>query len=195
MHPNDESSCNNRAVMEPIMFQSHRRLDSKLRRSLSRDQGEEEEDEEDVPIKESSSRPMTPIFRNQSERQNSFFLQRDSFRRWIPKEWEGNGNRRYTRSFRRRLFLLLTEPDSSIASAMFYALLMGAIFAVNIIMMLQTMDSYQFYTRGLRYVWGGCTLLFRCRRRRDCQSTRLRFRCGMYLPARASPILGISSNT
>jgi hypothetical protein len=49
-----------------------------------------------------------------------------------------------SRSWKRRVFLLLTEPESSIGSAAFYFVLIFAIFASNVIMILQTMDAWQF---------------------------------------------------
>mmetsp|Transcript_18230 Transcript_18230/g.45288 ORF Transcript_18230/g.45288 Transcript_18230/m.45288 type:complete len:504 (-) Transcript_18230:197-1708(-) len=49
-----------------------------------------------------------------------------------------------TRGFRRRLFLFLTEPSSSWLSAIFFFFLIVAIFMSNLIMILQTMSSFQY---------------------------------------------------
>jgi hypothetical protein len=76
---------------------------------------------------------------------------------WIPGGREGQD--RHELSLRRRIFLLLTDPKSSPVSAMFYAMLMTAIFAVNIIMMMQTMDAYQ-YTPNDCVTCGGDTRYF-----------------------------------
>jgi hypothetical protein len=48
------------------------------------------------------------------------------------------------RSTRRRLFLLLTEPSTSIGSATFFVILILAIALSNVIMILQTMKPWQF---------------------------------------------------
>ena len=48
------------------------------------------------------------------------------------------------RSWRRRIFLVLTEPDTSIWSAVFFSILIVVIALSNIIMIMQTMDSFQF---------------------------------------------------
>lgn len=48
------------------------------------------------------------------------------------------------RSIRRRIFLLLTEPTTSYASAIFFVILIIAITMSNVIMIMQTMNAYQF---------------------------------------------------
>ena len=48
------------------------------------------------------------------------------------------------RSWKRRIFLLLTDPTTSYASMIFFVIVMIAIFAINVIMVMQTMDAYQF---------------------------------------------------
>eukprot|EP00978_Attheya_sp_CCMP212_P049148 scaffold623057_cov59-Attheya_sp.AAC.1 len=52
--------------------------------------------------------------------------------------------KRVRRSIRRRIFLLLTEPETSIFSALFFILLIITIAASNIAMMMQTMEGWQF---------------------------------------------------
>ena len=78
---------------------------------------------------------------SRSQRRRSPYL-RYPAASWIPGGREGRD--RHERSLRRQIFLLLTEPESSTASTVFYAVLMITIFGVNIIMMLQTMDAFQF---------------------------------------------------
>jgi hypothetical protein len=48
------------------------------------------------------------------------------------------------RSLRRRMFLFLTEPTSSIGSAIFFLFLVVAIFVMNALMIMQTMNAWQF---------------------------------------------------
>ena len=48
------------------------------------------------------------------------------------------------RSIRRRIFLLLTEPTTSFASAIFFVILIITIAMSNVIMIMQTMDTWQF---------------------------------------------------
>jgi hypothetical protein len=67
-------------------------------------------------------------------------------RGWIPDSTEqaSDNSEGRTRSWNRRLFLFLTEPESSYGSAIFYVLLMTAIFMANVVMIIQTMDYWQF---------------------------------------------------
>lgn len=63
---------------------------------------------------------------------------------WKPSS-RGQSKQRYShRSLRRRIFLLLTEPATSYVSAIFFTILIIAITASNVIMILQTMQAYQF---------------------------------------------------
>lgn len=61
---------------------------------------------------------------------------------WLPSGQESNNH--LERSWRRRLFLLITEPETSFLSAIFYAVLILAIFASNLLMIMQTMNEWQF---------------------------------------------------
>jgi hypothetical protein len=68
-------------------------------------------------------------------------------RRWVPGETEAPQkptDHDRSRSWRRRLFLVLTEPDTSFVSVVFFGVLILAIALTNIIMIMQTMDYYQF---------------------------------------------------
>lgn len=59
----------------------------------------------------------------------------------------GGGQGKYVRlkrTIRRRIFLLLTEPESSIFSAVFFMILITTIALSNIVMMMQTMDYFNF---------------------------------------------------
>eukprot|EP00934_Nitzschia_sp_Nitz4_P002497 Nitzschia sp. Nitz4//scaffold302_size22357//17178//18852//NITZ4_008561-RA/size22357-processed-gene-0.13-mRNA-1//-1//CDS//3329547038//2487//frame0 len=66
----------------------------------------------------------------------------------------------HQRSWRRRMFLLITEPETSLLSAIFYAALVVAIFASNSIMIMQTMDAWQFTPDDCRTCGGNITYLF-----------------------------------
>jgi hypothetical protein len=63
------------------------------------------------------------------------------------------------RSIRRRIFLLLTEPTTSYASAIFFVILIITITASNVIMIMQTMDAFQFTPDGKCFCsrFGGAT--------------------------------------
>ena len=56
---------------------------------------------------------------------------------WMPDDEDST-------SWRGRIFLLITEPETSVLSAVFYVVLMSAIFASNVVMVMQTMDAWQF---------------------------------------------------
>lgn len=64
------------------------------------------------------------------------------------------------RSIRRRIFLLLTEPTTSYASAIFFVILIITITASNIIMIMQTMDAFQFTPDGKCSRWSYTYLSF-----------------------------------
>lgn len=66
----------------------------------------------------------------------------DSLKQWIPSEIDSINEE--SRSWRRRLFLLITEPETSFLSACFYVLLIIAIVASILLMILQTMDAWQY---------------------------------------------------
>ena len=55
-----------------------------------------------------------------------------------------NKTAHHTPSLRRRIFLVLTEPDTSTWSAVFFFVLILAIAMSNVIMIMQTMDAFQF---------------------------------------------------
>jgi hypothetical protein len=75
-------------------------------------------------------------------RTNTFFRLSYLSERWMPSDEEKPSSK--VRSWNRRFFLLLTEPESSFGSAVFYFVLIFAIFASNIIMVMQTMKAWQF---------------------------------------------------
>jgi hypothetical protein len=54
-------------------------------------------------------------------------------------------------SFRRRIFLLLTEPESSICSAIFFSITVLAIALMNVILVLQTMEHWQFTPKDCKF--------------------------------------------
>ena len=79
---------------------------------------------------------------------------------WIPSE-EDVSTRSY-RCWRRRIFMIITEPDSSALSAAFYVILMSAIFVVNTIMVMQTMESWQYTPKNCVTCGGYVGILLCC---------------------------------
>lgn len=67
---------------------------------------------------------------------------------------------RQARSLKRRVFLCLTEPDTSIASAVFFFVLVISITLMNVVMMMQTMQAFQFTPTDCRTCGGPVTYLF-----------------------------------
>ena len=110
-----------------------------------------------------------------SSRSGPSFFQRVS-RNWVPSRFEDEQHdvpsdpfhpRQVAmaqtprhRSWKRRLFLLLTEPDTSIASAIFFIVLITAILLNNMVMMLQTMERWQFTPTDCRTCGGDVSYLF-----------------------------------
>eukprot|EP00977_Amphora_coffeiformis_P016962 scaffold5383_cov222-Amphora_coffeaeformis.AAC.3 len=62
----------------------------------------------------------------------------------LPPTSPGKRRVQCGRPLRRRFFLFLTEPDTSVASAVFFFVLIISIFVLNIVMMMQTMTKFQF---------------------------------------------------
>jgi hypothetical protein len=64
------------------------------------------------------------------------------------------------RSIRRRIFLFLTEPDTSIASAVFFFILLATISLMNLVMIMQTMQHWQYTPDDCRTCGGPVSYLF-----------------------------------
>jgi hypothetical protein len=64
------------------------------------------------------------------------------------------------RSLRRRIFLVLTEPDTSIASALFFGVLVVTISLMNVVMIMQTMSRWQFTPTDCRSCGGPVSYVF-----------------------------------
>jgi hypothetical protein len=113
--------------------------------------------------------------------QPSFF--RTLSEHWIPEKWEvmpvpeetlnsSTSNRSYQqkqnhrlalrtrRSIKRRIFLFLTEPDTSITSAVFFIILIVTISLMNLVMIMQTMDRWQYTPTDCRTCGGPVSYLF-----------------------------------
>jgi len=69
-------------------------------------------------------------------------------------------HRRQRRSLKRRIFLFLTEPDTSLGSAVFFAVLIVSITLMNLVMIMQTMSRYQFTPTDCRSCGGPTSYLF-----------------------------------
>ena len=67
---------------------------------------------------------------------------------------------RERRSWRRRIFLLVTEPDTSLLSALFFVALIVAIMLMNGLMMLQTMEFLQYTPTDCVFCGGDVTYMF-----------------------------------
>jgi hypothetical protein len=67
---------------------------------------------------------------------------------------------RQRRSIKRRIFLIMTEPDTSIVSALFFFVLIITISLMNIVMMMQTMQHWQYTPTDCRTCGGAISYLF-----------------------------------
>jgi hypothetical protein len=93
----------------------------------------------------SRSSPINSQRNNKQMNQTSLF--RKFSNHWLPSRDEtisSTPRHHARRSWRRRIFLIITEPDTSIWSAIFFFTLILAIAASNVIMIMQTMDAFQF---------------------------------------------------
>lgn len=81
-------------------------------------------------------------------------------RRMVHSDQRRRGGRSRRRSVRRRFFLFLTEPDSSLCSAAFFFVLIFAIFLSNVIMVMQTMDTFQYTPTDCHVCGGEAVFLF-----------------------------------
>lgn len=98
------------------------------------------------PPNESNENGEKPSQRKRKEKEDG----RGKLQKHTPQSVSKNRRR----SFCRRLFLFLTEPDTSLGSAVFFFVLIFAICVSNIIMFCQTMDAFQ-YTPDDCIICGG----------------------------------------
>ena len=90
---------------------------------------------------------MMPINKNNNEQRGAVSVQNGSIVRNAATRGRYGQDQAtiYRRmSWNRRLFLFLTEPESSSGATIFYFVLMTAIFLTNVVMILQSMDYFQF---------------------------------------------------
>lgn len=66
----------------------------------------------------------------------------------------------FGRPLRRRIFLFLTEPDTSVASAIFFFVLVISILVLNCVMMMQTMTHFQFTPSDCLSCGGNMSYMF-----------------------------------
>ena len=78
----------------------------------------------------------------------------------LPPTSPGMQRLQFGRPLRRRLFLLLTEPDTSVASAIFFFILIISILVLNIVMMMQTMTHFQYFPDDCRSCGGKISYMF-----------------------------------
>ena len=90
------------------------------------------------------------------ETSRSFTFERLT-RRWWPDPKNDDGT---PRSLRKRLFLLLTEPETSILSAILFWVLVILISSMNLVMMMQTMPRFQSTPKDCRTCGGPTSYLF-----------------------------------
>jgi hypothetical protein len=64
------------------------------------------------------------------------------------------------RGFRRRLFLFLTEPETSLGSAVVFFVLIFTIFLSNVVMIMQTMEFFQYIPTDCHICGGKTTYMF-----------------------------------
>jgi len=84
-----------------------------------------------------------------------------SLHNWLPSRAETQGSiPRHPGSWGRSIFLILTDPDTSIWSAIFFIVLILAIALSNIIMIMQTMDAFQFVPRDCVSCGGTISYMF-----------------------------------
>jgi len=132
------------------------------------------------PRKGRRSSEETPLMQSivKEEEEQSTSKENDSNRfftklshHWVPEMWDiqpipfDRMNAHYHRvkqyrSIKRRIFLFLTEPDTSIASAVFFFILIITISMMNIVMMMQTMEEWQFTPDDCRTCGGPISYMF-----------------------------------
>jgi len=117
-----------------------------------------------LPFYQSHRRLMPEVFQSLSDH-------------WIPGRWDDpiplsaeqttpRRNRRVKpprpmmRSWKRRIFLILTEPNTSIASAFFFGILVITISLMNVVMIIQTIEKFQFTPTDCRTCGGPISYVF-----------------------------------
>lgn len=113
-------------------------------------------------FKENSYGESSPLVTSSSAISDDFSETRHPWFRHLNKHWlpPKFDDRKRRRSLRNRVFLVLTEPDSSVGSAAFFALVVIAIALMNIVMMMQTMNAFQFTPTDCRACGGSASYIF-----------------------------------
>lgn len=118
-----------------------------------------------LPFKQTHRRLMPEVFQSLSDQ-------------WIPGQWDDpipfsaeqttprrqqrkvKPPRPMTRSWKRRVFLILTEPNTSIFSAIFFGILVITISLMNVVMIMQTIEKFQFTPTDCRTCGGPVSYVF-----------------------------------
>jgi hypothetical protein len=129
---------------------------------------------EDTPILP-SAKTTTQSGTSSSESHPTPFFFESLSQHWVPDQWEvidtpentsirsfhhRHHRLRTRRSIKRRIFLFLTEPDTSIASAVFFFILIATISLMNVVMIMQTMQQWQYTPDDCRTCGGPVSYLF-----------------------------------
>lgn len=126
------------------------------------------------PRTATSELPILGADANETPRNPHSAFYRSFSLHWLPKSWDvemvpvaavrGRKHHVYqvmhTRSLRRRVFLVLTEPDTSRVSAIFFGVLVVTIALMNIVMIMQTMSRWQFTPTDCRSCGGSVSYVF-----------------------------------
>lgn len=106
---------------------------------------------EGMPLLTQSTRQSIRYSKERKKKQWTWFpsemedIDDDEIPDWTPYHVSVRRTHRFSRRpWRRRIFLLMTEPITSIWSAVFFVILIVMIAASNIIMIMQTMERWQF---------------------------------------------------
>jgi voltage-gated potassium channel len=134
----------------------------------------EEYPSEDTPIIP-SGKTTTQTGTSSSESHPTPFFFESLSQHYVPDRWEvidmpentsirslhhRHHRLRTRRSIKRRVFLFLTEPDTSIASAVFFFILLATISLMNLVMIMQTMQHWQYTPDDCRTCGGPVSYLF-----------------------------------
>jgi hypothetical protein len=121
--------------------------------------------------------PILPSSKTTTQQVTPFFFESLS-QHWVPDQWEvidmpedtsirhkspfrqHRHRLRSRRSIKRRIFLFLTEPDTSIASAVFFFILIATISLMNLVMIMQTMQQWQYTPDNCRSCGGPVSYIF-----------------------------------
>jgi Ion transport protein len=139
-----------------INVRSSKRMKQEATPLIISTKGDQQEDSFCVTSSSVATKPVShsPKGRQKQSNRKRWIYFRSMSQHWFPNAYEDREQQRLKRSYRRRIFLMLTEPETSICSAIFFSISIVAITVMNTTMIIQTMSHWQYTPTDCRFCGG-----------------------------------------